>query len=173
MYFSPEPIPVLSPNRLRFYVVATITGTLLALTIGVRAATTGLLLYTPPRAPITKSSILHASILRMGAIRVTASQFVVSDVWSSLSLGYDSQNPDRHERSGFILAYFRGFVKDKLFYFCLLLDVGICILIWELSKIDGYFPVRECYCSIISRKGVSSISRYQSRESCRKLAREK
>ena len=99
--------------------MASIAGTLLALTIGVRTATTGVRILTLPRALATRASALRASILRMGSTWATGSQFVASDVWPSLSLGYDSQNPDRHERSGFILAYFRGFVKDKRLYICL------------------------------------------------------
>ena len=74
---SPEPIPVFSPNRLRFLVVATISGVLLALAIGVRTATTGLRILTLPRSLTTSASTLRTSFLRVGTARATASQFVV------------------------------------------------------------------------------------------------
>ena len=85
--FPPEPTPVFSPNRLRFLVVAAITGALLALSIGVRSVTTGLRILTLPSTLAASTSILRASILRVGATRATASQSVVSPfVYTALSL---------------------------------------------------------------------------------------
>ena len=74
---KPEPTPVLSPNRLRFLIVATITGILLALTIGVRAAVTGLHVLTLPRALTPRPSPLQASVLSLGTTRATVLQSVV------------------------------------------------------------------------------------------------
>ena len=75
--FPPEPTPVFSPNRLRFLVVASMAGALLALTLGVRTATTGLRILTLPRTLAARASGLRTSILRMEATRAAASQFVV------------------------------------------------------------------------------------------------
>ena len=74
----PEPTPVFSPNRLRFLVVATITGSLLTFTIGVRTASTGLRILTLPRTLTSSTSSLRASVLRVGTTRATGSQSVVS-----------------------------------------------------------------------------------------------
>ena len=77
VYFPPEPIPVLSPNRLRFLVVATITGALLALTVEIRVATTGLRIFTLPRPLTTRTSSLRTSILGVESTMASASQSVV------------------------------------------------------------------------------------------------
>ena len=75
---SSEPIPVFSPNRLRFSVVATITGNLLASAIGVRTAATGLHVLTLLRTLAISASTLHTSLLSMDSPRASASQFVES-----------------------------------------------------------------------------------------------
>ena len=53
-------------------------GSLLALAVGVRTATTGLRILTLPRTPTNSSSLLQTSVLSMGATRAVALQCGVS-----------------------------------------------------------------------------------------------